>query len=306
MTTALWLLLYGGLLTWLAPPVLQRLTATGVSPRMGVAAWLTAIGAALLAWAGALALMVDAALDSLSDSSAVTLCLELFGLSEHTALPGQFGSIALIIVGLLTSIVIIGRVWRSITGLRTRSHEHAHAARMVGRSTARPDVVVVDAHRPAAYCVVGRPHAIVITSAALTTLGHRELAAVLAHENAHITGHHHQLLMVLRAMAANLPRLPLFHIGAESVAALLEMCADDTAARRIGARPLLGGLMTLAGPHTPVTDGLAAAATAVTTRAIRLATPASRGGQWCQRLALTVTIMVTLTAPAVIELLCHH
>ncbi len=306
MTTALWLLLYGGALTWLAPPVLQRLTATGLSPRMGVAAWLTAIGAALAAWAGALMLVFDAALDGLTDSLAVTLCLELFGMSEHTELPGQFGSMVLLTVGMLTSAVIIRRVWRSITALRTRSHEHAHAARMVGRSTSRPDVVVVDAHRPAAYCVAGRPYAIVLTSAALTTLGRRELAAVLAHENAHITGHHHQLLMVLRAMADTLPRLPLFRGGAESVAVLLEMCADDTAARRIGARPLLGGLLTLAGPSTPVTNGLGAAATAVATRAIRLATPAGPGAQWCQRLALAVTMLVTLTAPAVIELLCHR
>ena len=224
MTAALWLLLYGGAVTvtWLSPPLLSRLTRTGISPHMGVAAWLTAIVAALLAWVGAVTLIAVAALHGLEDSSAVTLCLELFGFSDHTPLPGQLGSVALIVTAVVLSAMVIGRVGRSVLVLRSRSHEHAHAARMIGRPTDRPDVVVVDAHRPAAYCVVGRPNAIVITTAALTSLNRPQLAAVLAHENAHIAGRHHQLLMVLRGLAASLPRLPLFRSSADAVAELLE------------------------------------------------------------------------------------
>lgn len=306
MTTALWLLLYGGVLTWMSPPLLGRLTRAGISPRMGVAAWMTAITAAVFAWVAAMTLIATAAIDGLTDSSAVTLCLELFGLSEHTPLPGRLGAMALIATGLVISAVVIARVGRSVLGLRSRSHDHAHAARMIGRPTGRPDVVVVDAHQPAAYCVAGRPNAIVITTAALTTLDQPQLAAVLAHENAHITGHHHQLLMVLRALAASLPGLPLFRRAAEVVAELLEMCADDTAARRHGTRPLLGGLLTLAGPHPPLAEGLAAAGTAVVARAARLASPAAAGTQWRSRVVLAATMALTLSAPALIELLCHY
>lgn len=50
MTTALWLVLYGAVLAWLAPPVLRRLTGGGVSPSMGVAAWLATVAAVLAAW----------------------------------------------------------------------------------------------------------------------------------------------------------------------------------------------------------------------------------------------------------------
>ncbi len=306
MTTAMWLLLYGGALTWLSPPVLSRLTRTGLSPHMGVAAWLTAIIAALLAWAGAVSLIAIAALEGLKDSSAVTLCLELFGFSDHTPLPGQLGSVALILTALFLSAVVIGRVGRSVLGLRSRSHEHAHAARIIGRPTDRPDVVVVDADHPVAYCVAGRPNAIVITTGALNSLDRHQLAAVLAHENAHIAGRHHQLLMVLRGLAASLPRLPLFRSAADTVTDLLEMCADDTAARRFGTRPLLAGLLTLAGSHAPLADGLAAAGTAVVARATRLAEPARPAAQWRQRLTLTAAMTATLTAPALIELLCHH
>ena len=306
MTSALWLLLYGGVLTWLSPPLLTRMTRTGITPHMGIAAWLTALGAALMAWIGAVALLAVAAVNGLKDSSAVTLCLELFGLSEHTPLPGRLGSVALIVTASCVSAVVIARVGRTVLNLRARSHEHAREARMIGRPTDRPDVVVVDAHRPAAYCVTGRPNAIVITTGALDSLDRSQLAAVLAHENAHITGHHHQLLMVLRGLATSLPRLPLFRSGAEAVAELLEMCADDTAARRFGARPLLAGLLTLAGPRPSPADGLAAAGTAVVARAVRLADPARPGMQWRQRIALAATMVATLSAPALIDFLCHH
>jgi hypothetical protein len=55
--------------------------------------------------------------------------------------------------------------------------------------------------------------------------------------------------MVLQALASSLARLPLFRSAAEAVAELLERCADDSAARRHGTRPLLRVLLTLAGSH---------------------------------------------------------
>lgn len=306
MTTAGWLLLYGAVLTWLSPPLLTRMTRTGISPHMGIAAWLTALGAALLAWIGAVAFLAAAAVNGLKDYSAVTLCLELFGLSEHTPLPGRLGSVALIVIAACVSAVVIGRVGRSVLGLRARSHQHAREARIIGRPTDKPGVLVVDAHRAAAYCVAGRPHAIVITTGAMDSLDRVQLAAVLAHENAHIAGHHHQLLMILRGLATSLPRLPLFRACADTVAELLEMCADDTAARRIGSRPLLAGLLALAGHQFSPAEGLAAAGTAVFARAVRLADPARPGMQWRQRIVLAATMVLTLGSPAMIDLLCHH
>jgi Zn-dependent protease with chaperone function len=305
MTTAVLLLLYGAVLTWLAPPLLARLTRSGVTPHMGIAAWLTAITAALLAWVGAVAVAAVAAVNGMKDSTAVTLCLRLFGLSERAPLPGRLGSVVLIVTALAISAVVISRVGRSVLGLRARSHAHAREARMIGHPTDRPGVLVVDAHRPAAYCVAGKPNAIVVTTGALDALDGSQLSAVLAHENAHIAGHHHQLLMVLRGLATSLPRLPLFRSGAAAVADLLEMCADDVAARRFGTRPLLAGLLTLAGPQRLPADGLAAAGTAVLARALRLADPARPGMQWRQRIALGATMVSTVGAPAVIVLLCH-
>lgn len=306
MTTALWLVLYGGVLAWLAPPVLRRMTGGGVNPHMGVAAWLATIGATLAAWVAALVLVLVAGWDSIKDASAVTLCLELFGFPDHTPLPGRIGSVALIIGGLVASGVVAMRVGRSITGLRARSREHARAARIIGRPTDHPNVVVLDAVQPAAYCVIGRPNAIVVTSAAMSSLDSNQLEAVLAHENAHISGRHHHILMVLRALATTLPRLPLFAEANDTVACLLEMCADDAAARNVGTRPLLAGLLTLAGHQSPLPEGLAAAGTAVLTRAVRLAIPTRRHVRWRHRASLSAAMTVMLATPALIQVLCHH
>ena len=306
MTAALWLLLYGCALAWLAPPVLRRMTSHGISPHMGVAAWLSTVAATLVAWLVALVMVIGATTDSIRTGAVVTLCLELFGFSEHTPMAGRIGSVVLIGVGTLTSGFIALRIGRCLSRLRARSHEHAHAARIIGRPTDHPNVVIVEADWPAAYCVVGRPNAIIVTSAAMRSLNRSQLKAVLAHENAHISGRHHHILMVLRALAGTLRRLPLFATAPHCVGELLEMCADDTAVRRVGTHPLLAGLSALAGEHPPAREGLAAAGTAVIARAQRLLTPTRRHVRWRHRICLAAAITAMLATPALIQVLCHH
>lgn len=306
MTAGLWLMLYGTALAWLAPSPLRRVTKTGLSPQMGVAAWLTAMATTAMAWVIALVLIGFAALDGLRNSSTVAVCLELFGLSEHGGLPGLTGSVALTVGGIAVSVIVLLRIGRSVARLRSRSREHARAVMLVGRPTTCPGVVVVDAHRPAAYCVSGHPPAIVVTSAAWSSLARSEMAAVLAHERAHIAGRHHQLLIMLRAVATALPRIPVMKQSAPAIAELLEMCADDAAARRHGVNSLLGGLLAMADTHPVPAEGLAAAGTATAARAMRLAEPTSSRARWTQRAMLGLTMALMLGTPGLIELLCHH
>lgn len=303
MTTAVYLLIYGALVGWLSPPLLAQLTRRGVSARLGVAAWLTAVTCVLLAWAVAVILIVNI---GLSGSSTLVLCLELLGVPEKVATPGRVGVLALITVSLLVSTTVLVKVIRSVRHLRARSREHALTARLVGVPTDRQDVFVVTADQPAAFCVVGRPNAIVVTSAAVDKLDDGQLAAVLAHENAHIAGRHHQLLMLLRALAEALPYLPLVTRSAAAVGELLEMCADDAAARRHGTRPLVAGMIMLAGPLPHLGGGLAVAATAVFVRANRLLAPAHRGPRRRHQLMTATLMVVIVSAPVVVNLLCHH
>lgn len=306
MTNALYLLLYGVLVTWLAPPLLSLLTRRGTNPRLGVAAWLAAMVGVLMAWVGAVTVVTVTIVGGTPNSSVIVLCLELLGMPEREASLGRVTALGLVAVGLLVSAVVSVGVGRSVLGLRSRSEEHADAARLLGMPTDAVDVfVVTDEHR-AAYCVVGRPHAIVVTTAAVQALDGPQLDAVLAHESAHIAGRHHHLMMVLRSLAKSLAHLPLFTRGASEVAALLEMCADDAAARRHGPRPLVAGMLALASPlHAPA-GGLAVGATATAARAHRLLEPARWEARWCHRLAVSATIVGTLGAPLVVNALCHH
>jgi len=304
MTAAVYLLAYGVLMTWLAPPLLSRLTRGGLNPQLGVAAWLTAIVGVLAAWAVAISLIVVNGLRGLPDSPVLVVCLELLGIPEQVATPGLPGLLLVIAGGVVLTSAVSVKVGRAVLRSRDRSHDHAHAARIVGLPTERPDVFLLTAERPAAYCVPGRPNAIVVTTAAVQRLTGPQLNAVLAHEDAHIAGRHHQLLMFLRALAATLPRLPLFPRGAAAVGELLEMCADDTAARRHGSRALVAGMLELAGPVQPA--GLAVGATAIAVRANRLLVPAGRGSVRRHRFLAWATIAVTAGAPVVINLICHH
>lgn len=305
MTSTVYLLLYGALTTWLAPAPLSWLTRRGISPRLGVAAWVTAMAGVLVAWVVAVVVVAVSLVRGGPNSSVVVLCLELLGVPEREAMLGAFTATGLLAVGVLISAVVAVGVGRTVLGLRAHSAEHADAARIIGEPTDTEGVFVVAGERPAAYCVVGTPDAIVVTTAAVRALDGPELAAVLAHENAHITGRHHHLLMVVRALAASLAHLPLFTRGAVAVAELLEMCADDTSARRHGPRPLVAGMLALASPPPPA-GGLAMAATATATRARRLLDPASRTTRWCHRLATSAVIAATIAAPVVVNVLCHH
>lgn len=305
MTSAVYLLLYGAMVTWLAPAPLSWLTRRGTNPRLGIAAWVTAMAGVLVAWVVAVGVVAVSLVRGGPNSSVVVLCLELLGVPEREAMLGAFAATGLLAVGVLISAVVTVGVGRTVLGLRAHSAEHADAARIVGTPTDADGVFVVAGERPAAYCVVGRPDTIVVTSAAVRALDGPELDAVLAHEGAHIAGRHHHLLMVLRALAASLAHLPLFTRGAAAVAELLEMCADDRAARRHGPRPLVAGMLALASPLPPV-GGLAMAATATAARARRLLDPACRSARWGHRVATSATIAATIGAPVVVNVLCHH
>jgi Zn-dependent protease with chaperone function len=299
------LLVYGAALTWFGPRALQWITGRGITPRLGVVAWLTAIVGALGAWIGALVIVSVEAIRDGGRADAVTVCLNLLGIARHVEMPQPIGSTATIAVSAAALAATIGfgrRVMLAGQRFRDRSRRHARAAQVIGRPTGRPGVVVVEALEPVAYCVDGEPPMVVVTTAALDSLDEAELNAVLAHEYAHLAGRHHDLLLVLRALAAGLPRLPLFSAAADAVSRLLEMCADDTAARQHGPQPLLSGISTLIG-MAPAT-ALGAAHTAVLARAQRLTVLVGAPVRWGDRLAQTAAIGVTLALPVLAGLTC--
>lgn len=277
MSEAACLFLYSLVVLIAGPPLLRTLTRHGHAPRFGVAAWLTAIGSVVAIWfIVVLAILIEVASHWNYPRALAMSCLaQLRGvvvvMSDRVGVTPQVTLAGIVVTAALGAALAGGRLARAMSNMRANAHEHAEAVRLVGRRTDAPDVVVVAAPERAAYCVSGRPPAIVVTSAAVAALDADELAAVLAHERAHLTGRHSLAVTTLRGLASVFPKLTLMSEGVTEVSRLLEMCADDASVRRHGKAPLLSGLMALC--RTVPAAALAAADVAVLERVERLTAP---------------------------------
>ncbi|WP_306362091.1 M56 family metallopeptidase [Nocardia sp. CC227C] len=251
MSAAVSSIVFGFVIAVLAPPLLLRISRAGSSPRAALLAWLSALGLTAASWAAAvIALIVDFLHHRLfpSNQPMMDACVTQL----HDAAVGGYGDavrVGAFILAALTvaaGAVLTVRLVRSLWTARRTTFTHARMARIAGRHSDELDAVVLDVDEPAAYCVAGKPHTVVVTRGALSALDERQVEAVLAHERAHLDGRHHLLLAVTRGLAAALPRIGLFTTGAREVARLLELIADDAAVRSHGRGTVLCALLTLA------------------------------------------------------------
>ncbi|MBF6076482.1 M56 family metallopeptidase [Nocardia beijingensis] len=302
MSLALALTFYGGVVATFGPPVLRRLTHRGIAPRLGVIAWVVAIIGALSGWGVAAAVLtVEFATYWGHPKDALRACASFLWApaDAHGAAAGHAATFAVAALVATGTVALIARAVGVVMDMRRRTSVHARAVRLVGRPVPGIGAVVLDSPERQVYCVPGRPDTIVVTTAALDALDDDQLAAVLAHERAHLSGRHAALTAVLRAVASTLPGLRLFTGGAAEIARLLEMCADDKAADEHGSLPLLGGLLAIVGIAEPAPPGaLAAAGTAVLARAERLADPVGAVRRATTRTALLGVIAMTVTGSA--------
>jgi len=184
---------------------------------------------------------------------------------------------------------------------------HAQTARLVGHPEPALGAVVVEHTQPHAYCVAGRHPTVILTTGAVQALDPGQLDAVLAHERAHLAGRHHRLLALARIGRLVLPFLPLMRDADEQVARLVELHADDAAARARDPRLLATALVVLATAASPA-PALAAAATDSVRRIHRLLVPAEPLGRARRQLLRTIAAALALTpvvlalAPAVLAL----
>jgi len=124
-----------------------------------------------------------------------------------------------------------------------------------------PGALVVDHPAAAAYCVPGLKSAIVISAGALDLLDQAELAAVLAHERAHLRERHDLVLLPFTALLSAFRWSRAARRAHGAVALLVEMHADDCALRHRPARELATALLRVgaAGAGQAPTGALAAA-----------------------------------------------
>ncbi|GAA4261745.1 hypothetical protein GCM10022255_095620 [Dactylosporangium darangshiense] len=239
----------------MAAAAAPRLAAAGWplrAPRLAVLLWLALSGATAgsLALAGlSLALYWDRTHDVVN--GAWHVCLD--------ALRGRHGSLgqAVAVAGLLSVVLLAGRLL--ISAIRMLGAQRARRAqlRLLVRVAAVPGTVpgatVVHHHEPAAYLMPGRHRTgadIIITSAAVDRLGADELSAVLAHERAHHTGRHYAITHWMRLLAQAFPWMRCFRLGRRQVDRLVELCADEHAARSSSRLDVARALVSMAQPSS--------------------------------------------------------
>jgi len=138
---------------------------------------------------------------------------------------------------------------------------------------------VLDHPAAAAYCLPGLRSRIVVSAGTLDLLDQAELAAVLAHERAHIRERHDLVLLPFTALCRAFPRCTVTVRSQHAVALLVEMLADDRARRTRPARELATALMRFGAAGAAAAPSGALAATQaeaqgdVATRVARLLEP---------------------------------
>jgi Zn-dependent protease with chaperone function len=307
VTVAAVLLLYAACAGTLGARMLRRAAWPARAPLLAIITYLAAAWSvvAALGLAG-LTLAVHATALGGELSQLIGACV--LRLRDAYATPGGASVAGL---GLTLAAAVLARtVATAVTHLRAvRQHalRHAQTARMVGRPDAALGAVLVDHAQAAAYCVAGPHPTVILTTAALQTLDPDEIDAVLAHERAHLSCHHHRLLAIARIGRQVLPFLPLMREADTQVARLVEMHADDAATAAHGTRPLATALVVLANAGGPA-PGLAAAATDAVQRIQRLLRPAEPLSQVRRQLlragaaALALTPVLLALTPAIVAL----
>lgn len=170
----------------------------------------------------------------------------------------MFALAGALLLGVHLLLNLVRTVWRAE---RHRRHHIQLLQLLSDPIPERPGTRVIDHAAPVAYCLPGAPRATTVLSAGLLDLlSDDELAAVVAHERAHVAQHHHVLLVAFSAWRSALPWFPIATRAHEAVGLLIELLADDQARRSVSERNLSRAvarvaLATAAPADTPLAGG---------------------------------------------------
>ena len=254
------------------------LLALGVPGRLAGAAWTqSSPGLALLLWQ---ALGLAAGL--LAIEAAVTLALAPAGPTHLDAVravvAGTAGRLPVwsgvaLAIGVLILLRLLSVLLSSAARTLRDRHDHRVLVDLVStRNPLLPGTRVLDHDVPLAYCVPGLRPRVVLSRGVLSLLREDEIRAVLAHETAHVDQRHDLVVLPFVALRATFPMLRPVRTAVAEVALLVEMLADDRAARR-HPRDVLARALYKVGTGAVPAGGLAAAGGSVLLRAQRLLHP---------------------------------
>ncbi|QKE82988.1 M56 family metallopeptidase [Arthrobacter sp. NEB 688] len=219
-------------LVWVAPGVLARRPRLRRAPRAALVAWQAVSLGGVLA-----ALFVAPA--------ALPLFAGEDDLGRHPVLVAVAGCVsAALIVRLLVSGHRVG------TRIRAARARHREIVDIVAEHD-RDGLRVLQHPTATAYCIPGRSSRVVLSQGVLDTLPEDQLAAVVAHEKAHLRARHDLLLEFFTVLHESVPSPLRSHRALTEVRLLVEALADRAAVRRSGEVATARALVAIAQSRYP-------------------------------------------------------
>jgi beta-lactamase regulating signal transducer with metallopeptidase domain len=228
--------------------------------------------------------------------------------------PDLLGAVRLVCLGAgLTLLAVLCwiLVAASASVLRARQRQRTLLTLLAHGDPKVPGALVVDHPAAAAYCLPGLRSAIVISAGTLDLLDADELAAVLAHERAHLRERHDLVLLPFLALLRAFRWAGIARQAYRAVGLLVEMHADDRALQQRPARELATALLRVgaAGGGGVPSGALAVARRAeeceVAARVIRLLRPAPGLSNAVVALVISISAAI-VTVPAALLVLPVH
>jgi Zn-dependent protease with chaperone function len=262
---------------WTADRLLARAEWVSRAPRSALLCWHSAAVTTLLSL---VAIMVLVAHDLLEHA-----LLWLFGSDKgelHVAYAGAsavdpaWNLTAAGAAALISAWAVVAWRYRRQDELERRELRSAAATSVLVEGR---EVHVLPGEEAVAFCLPGRrrqrggdtqPQRVVVSLGALRRLSSGQLAATVAHEQAHLARRHHGAVSFARALGATIGWAGALSSYATQVRRLVELEADDSAASRHGRRLVAEALVEMCAPRPGPAAVLPMGAACVTERVWRL------------------------------------
>ena len=279
-------------------PRLASASWTQQAPRVAIFVWqaltVSAVGTVVLAGI-TLLIPITALADDIGaivHACAVSIATA-YGASQFVL--GKF--VGVVLAGVVPVWVLICATSVLVGSRRSRRELHRSLS-LITEPDADLGVKVIETSAPAAFCVPGRHSQIVVTRGALDHLSARELDGVLAHEAAHLRGHHNLAVALSQILARAFAGIRLFQVATHQTRQLIELLADDAALKRVDRVNLASAIVSLAEMRAP-TAAMAMAQDGAVLRVSRLLSPGPPLEPWRYRIA-AFGALVIVVAPVLI------
>ncbi|HLP23801.1 MAG TPA: M56 family metallopeptidase [Microbacteriaceae bacterium] len=284
-------------LAWPVPMLLARARWTERSPRAALVMWQA------IALGGALS-MFSALLDlALKPSVRVA---DLAAAAVGGPLPADWTLLNALAfsAAVLFAVLLFANVTHAAWTTERKRRQHRFRVELLSDPLEGVrDVRLLNHPAPLAFCLPGLRNLTVLSSGLIELFDEGEFRAVIAHERAHLRGQHHLLLLAFRAWHAALPWFPIASRAEGAVARLIELVADDDAARTVPRADLARALERIGGAWE---DGLSfgqdlgyAVTNNVEVRVGRLRAPRNR-------ISVPARLLVAVTAFALVAVPSAH